>query len=252
MSTDRDRHNERLSHISTLWNLVRQAHADSPEVFSSAREALMQRYGGAAHRYLLGALRDPEAADDLFQEFALRFVRGDFKNADPQRGRFRNFVKTALFHLVCDYHQRQKGRPLPLSDDAALAPATTPGSDSEQEFVNSWRDELMEQTWLALAELEQTTGQPCYTVLRCRTDKPQLSSAELADHLGAQLGKTFTVDGVRQALHRARDKFADLLLAEVSKSLEEPTTQELEQELLDLGLFTYCRSALERASLRSG
>ena len=40
---------------------------------------------GAAYRYLLGAVHDPDAADDLCQDFAVRFLRGDFRRADPGR-----------------------------------------------------------------------------------------------------------------------------------------------------------------------
>ena len=45
---------------------------------------------------------DADLADEMFQEFALRLVRGDFRNADAARGRFRFFLKTALYHLVVD------------------------------------------------------------------------------------------------------------------------------------------------------
>src|SRR5260370_23847891 len=94
--------NQRLSRISTLWTVVYQAHQGSTDAVSAAQRALLERYSGAIHRYLLGAVRDPEVADDLFQEFALRFLRGDFNRADRERGRFRNFIKTSLFHLIVD------------------------------------------------------------------------------------------------------------------------------------------------------
>ena len=62
-------------------------------------------------------------------------------------------------------------------------------------------------------------------------------------------GRPFTAAGVRQTLHRAREKFAGLLLDEITHSLEDPTTEQLEQELVELGLLDYCRPALERRSL---
>ena len=116
----------------------------------------MERYAGAVHRYLLGALRDADAADELFQEFALRFLRGAFKNASAERGRFRDFVKTALFHLIVDYQKRRQTRPEPLLP-GLHEPVVSPSNrvESEQEFLESWREELMERTWLALAEFEQ-------------------------------------------------------------------------------------------------
>ena len=34
-----------------------------------------------------------EAAAEVFQEFALQLVHGNLRGANPERGRFRNFVK---------------------------------------------------------------------------------------------------------------------------------------------------------------
>ena len=98
-----------LSRISTQWTLVFNAHTEQADQALRAQQELMQRYCGAIYRYLLASVRDPDAADDLAQEFALRLVRGDFKRADPGKGRFRDFVKTALNHLIVD-NQRRKAR----------------------------------------------------------------------------------------------------------------------------------------------
>jgi hypothetical protein len=46
---------------------------------------------------------------------------------------------------------------------------------------------------------------------------------------------------VRQALHRVREKFADLLLDAVAQTLDTPTAEQLEEEVLTLGLYIYCR-----------
>src|SRR5262249_34533565 len=175
-----------------------------------------------AFRYLLGAARDPDAADELYQEFCLRLLRGDFKNASPERGRFRNFLKTALFHLVVNHQHRLKKRPAPLPGEAAK-PAASGAPEDEQAFLDGWREELMQAAWRALEAVERQTGQPCWTVLRLRADHPDLQADRLAEMLGARLGKGFTIDGFRQALRRARVKFVDLLLGEVIGSLEGPS-----------------------------
>src|SRR5262249_44107132 len=90
--------NARLSRIETFWPVVTKAHGSSADAAAAARQ-LVQRYAQAVYRYLLGALRDADAADELTQEFALRFMRGALHGADPARGRFRDFVKGVLFHL---------------------------------------------------------------------------------------------------------------------------------------------------------
>src|SRR5262249_51881621 len=114
----------------------------------------------------------------------------------------------------------------------------------------SWCDELLARAWAALASLEARTGQPFHAVLRFRADHPELRSPRMAEQLTARLGRPFTPAGVRQTLHRAREKFAELLLDEVTHFLENPTAEQLEQELLELGLLDYCRPALERHSLK--
>ena len=97
-----------LSQMSTQWTMVFQAHSGTPDEAHIAASRLMCRYAGAVHRYLLKALKDPDAADELDQEFALRFLRGDFKNSDPNRGRFRDYVKRAVQNLINDHHRRKR------------------------------------------------------------------------------------------------------------------------------------------------
>ena len=109
----------RLSRISTRWSVVFQAHAGPVDTAQAALRLLMQRYSGAVYRYLLGAVHDPDAAADLAQEFALRFLRGDFRRADPQRGRFRDYLKTALMNLVTDYYRERQARPRQMAGSAS-------------------------------------------------------------------------------------------------------------------------------------
>ena len=46
-------------------------------------------------------------------------------------------------------------------------------------------------------------------------------------------------------MQRSHAKFADLLVDEVATSLAEPSRDELAQELSELDLLKYCRTALE-------
>ena len=211
----------------------------------------MGRYAGAVHRYLLGTLRDADSAAELDQEFALRFLRGDFHRADPRAaagsaisssGRSRN--------LMIDYRRRQRVRPRPLGDHFP-EPAEPEGDDLESDFdrrfLGSWRTELMSRAWEALARLQETTGQPYHTVLRLRVDHPELHSPELAELLSRALGRPVLAGGVRMALQRSRLRFVEFLLEDVARSLKAPTPDQVEEELIHLGLLEYCRPALKRA-----
>jgi len=239
----------RLSRISTVWTLLAHAHGGTDEAARDARFALVQRYQGAAYRYLLGAVRDPDAADDLFQEFALRFAQGAFRGADPARGRFRDYLKSTLFHLIIDYQKRQRAGPLPLDTEVVQPEAAAEGpAESDRRFLESWRDELLARAWADLSEAQNRGGQPFHSVLRFRAENPEATSAAMAARLTEQLRpeQPFTETSIRKTLQRARAQFADLLLEDVARSLGGPTDEELEQELIDLGLLPYCRSALAR------
>ena len=156
-----------LSQIQTAWSMVRRAHGDHTAVHA-AQQSLLDRYGGAVRRYALASLRDEDGADEVSQEFALRFVRGDFGNADPGRGRFRSFVKTIVYRLIVDYQRRQKKRSREGSMHSNIAEQVAESDQSvgdDAMFQSSWRDELLARCWQKLAEEEQRTGKPHHTVL---------------------------------------------------------------------------------------
>jgi RNA polymerase sigma-70 factor (ECF subfamily) len=240
--TEGSRH-DRLSGISTSWTVLRQAWAGAPQEAAAAQQLLMERYGGAVRRYLLRIVGDPHAADDLSQEFALGLVQRRFQGADPERGRFRDYVKGILAHLVSHHYQRQKRRPRSLpAGGPEPALEQPPSEELESAFREAWRDQMLSRTWDVLADAYPAS----YTVLRLRTTHPGLSSAKLAERLSEKLGKHLTPEGARQAVHRARERFADLLLEEIARTVEPPTPDALEEELRDQDLLVYCQAALER------
>jgi DNA-directed RNA polymerase specialized sigma24 family protein len=242
----------RLSGVSTAWTILFQAHGSGVELARGARRELLQRSGDPVYRYLRASVRDAEAASELYQEFALKFVRGDFKRADPERGRFRDFLKTALFHLVAAYHHRRGRQAEPLAAESALPAASVAATDSaDADFVAAWREELSARAWTALATWEEETGQLLRTVLRMRGDHPDLPSSELAQRLAQDLGKPITASWVRNRLHFAREKVTKFLLDDVRLTLGTASDEELAEDLLDLGLLDYCRPVLQKSAGQS-
>jgi len=243
----------RLSRIVTLWSVVRQAHDGPRDAVQAAQRELLERYGGAVRRYLLASLRNEDAADEVFQEFALRFVRGDFHRAHPDQGRFRSFLKTVVYRLVIDY-QRRQGR---QARQQAL-PADGPecreaqANDADEQFSQSWRDELLSRSWNVLEEISRRENKQYYDVLRLRAEHPELRSTELAERLSFGASKPTTAANVRVLLHRARQRFAELLLEEISHSLHTTDVEHIEQELIELNLYGYCREALREQVVREG
>ena len=241
-----------LTHISTLWTVVRKAHGGDDAGARSAQALLIERYSPAVYHYLLAVLRDEDAADEVFQEFALRLLRGSFTGANPSRGRFRDYLKTAILHLVTDFRRgaaRAARHRTHEGESGIAAPFTNDDHADDRLFLHTWRQTLLNRAWDALAEQDGRTRQPLYHVLRLRSDRPDADSSQLAAMLTQRLNppKPFTAAGTRKLLQRAREAFAQLLVREVAASLHCPTQAAIEQELMDLALHTYCRSALHSA-----
>ncbi len=236
----------RLSRISTYWELLDEAHRSTDSAVTARRE-LIKRYQGAAYRYLCGAVRDTDRADELFQEFALRVMQGRFQGADAAKGRFRDYLKSCLYRLVID-HFRQRRRRLPTVEVSQFAEASWEGRPelSDQCFLAAWREELLAAAWQALERYENDTEKPYFSLLRFRTDHADLSSAESAAQWSQQLGRNPPVSaaGFRKLLQRARVQFAQLLFEEVSHSVGSEQSVDIEQELVDLDLHKYCRKLL--------
>src|SRR5262249_36521417 len=91
---------EHLSQLSTRWSLLREAHGDDADRIGAAQVRILERYTGPIYRYILKCVGDREIANDLFQDFSLRLVRGDLRRAEPGKGRFRAYLKTVLYHLI--------------------------------------------------------------------------------------------------------------------------------------------------------
>jgi RNA polymerase sigma factor (sigma-70 family) len=239
---------ERLSKITTIWTEVVRAHSSSVDAALAAQSALVERYHDAVYSYLLGALRDSDAADELFQEFALKLIRGDLGRADPERGRFRDYIKAVLINMV-NNHRRKMGRmPAQAADAPEPEAAPTAAFDSDQAFLTNWCKALLDRAWEGLAAAQTPHGPPFYAALRLRLECPGLTSAQLSEKLTAEYcpGNPISDTNLRKVLQRARELFSDLLVDEVARSLQTQATDVIERELIDLGFHAHCRRALER------
>jgi RNA polymerase sigma-70 factor (ECF subfamily) len=247
MSSDNEA--SHLSAIKTVWVEMFRGGKSDDKSGGPSRD-LVLRYYGAVFRYLLGIVHDDEVAMELTQEFASRFLRGDFRKATPERGRFRDFLKVSLRNLAMDYFRKQKAareRGPQQLPEAGLEPGDeSQRRERDEAFVASFREEVLARTWEALADIERSSGKPYHAVLRFKIQHPDLSGADMATQLSKVLGRPISDAATRQALHRARAQFADLLLDEVSRTLGSPSHEELSQELGELRLLDYCKSALER------
>jgi RNA polymerase sigma-70 factor (ECF subfamily) len=227
---------------------VRQAHQDESEETAAARARLIEKYGDAIRRYLMACLRDPDAVDEVYQEFSLKFVQGKFSGVTADKGRFRSYIKTVIYHLVADYgRSRKKYAATAIEHESLLTDnAQADGHSLDMQFQESWRDSLLTNCWQRLEQEERESGKPWYTVLKLRSENGNARSAELAELATSRVGKEITAANVRVLVHRARERFAELLTQTVKDSLDNPSPEELEHELIDLNLWQYCKPILQQ------
>ncbi len=229
---------QRLSKITTNWDDLieaHQSHAYEPEA-ARKRGAILRRYAACVYQYIFGATRCHHASEDLSQEFALRFIRGDFRNANPDCGRFRDYLKRSLRNLVTDHFRRQSSNA--VSGNMEQAESKTIAT-LEKEFSSQWRKQLLGSSWESLREHQESAGNQYYSVLQLRSELPNANSDQLARQFSIHHDRDVSADWFRQNLRRARLKFSQFLVKEVGRTIQSDSEDDVKDELAELGLQKY-------------
>lgn len=224
--------------MSTRWSVIQRAHGDQRPAAIDARRVLVLRYAPAIKAYIRGMTKDEFAADELAQDIVVRLMEGDFAGADPGRGRFRDFLKTATRNMVRNFWARQNTRAtseLTTEKSGMLADDVPENSDP---WDTDWRNRILELTWQSLKQHDRANPTAQFeTALRLRAEYPDESSDDLARRFGERVEQTIRADAFRQKLRRARVMFAERLVAELADGLAEPSLEQVEEELINLNLY---------------
>jgi len=218
-----------LAEISTSWRQV-----GDPLKF-------VMTYGPAVRRYLLAILRDEHEADEVLQELLVRVTERGLGGADPARGRFRDYLRAVVRNAAFLHLRRRARRRAGEADLDRLA--ADPGPDAW--WAAEWRRCVLEKAWRGLERHQRAAkGNLCHTVLRLTADHPDEDSDRLAARAARLSGRPLTPEAFRKQLSRARRLFAGLIVAEVSRTLDDPTPEHVREELADLGLLESLRDYL--------
>jgi RNA polymerase sigma factor (sigma-70 family) len=233
----------RLDAIDTRWSLIRLAHAGAMDANTTqARQALVLRYAGALRKYLGKIVANPDDADELAQDAMMRLMQGDFAGANPTRGRFRDFLKTAVRNMVRNYWTKQNRR---KPADADLTQLPDDDETNDIEWQAAWQKTVLDHALAALKSSEKSGAAGAFSrILKLRADFPDATSEELAAKLSAELGTAVRPDAARQMLRRARLKFAECLIDELRRGLDDDTPARVLEELADLQLLEHVRDFL--------
>jgi len=212
---------------TTHWSRIAAATGNEGETSQAALADLCQAYWYPLYAFLRRRGRTAEDARDLTQGFfAALLEKGYLADADPDRGRFRSFLLTAISRFASKEHdkaaaQKRGGGRAILSIDFA---------DGERRYRNepadNWTPErIFERRW-ALTLLDRTLAQ-----LRQEHEASgKLAQFELLKIfltgesgvpplrvVAEQLG--ITEGAVKVAVHRLRQKYRDLLRTEIAQTI---------------------------------
>lgn len=222
---------------TTQWSAVLLAGQDSSPAAQDALQRLCAAYWYPLYAYVRRQGRGVEDAQDLTQAFFARLLeRKDLRLADRNRGRFRTFLLSLLKNfLINDWKRENREKRgggqvvLSLDEDTAesrfaMEPATAQPPDSL--YDQGWAAVLLDRAFKALRlEFEHAGKLDLFERLKGFVwgEKSALSYAEMA----AQLG--MTEGAVKVAVHRMRQRYGELLRAEVAQTVSTPA--EVNEEL---------------------
>lgn len=198
---------------------------------------LCQRYWYPLYVYVRRRVADLDEARDLTQDFFARLLeKNTLALADPQRGRFRSFLLTALKHFLINEWEKNRAQKrgggrkvLAIDFDAkdqqwALEPAHawTP----ERLYERQWALTLLDEVLAKLRREFQIAGKTrLFEQLKSFLvgDSAKTSHADAAERLG------MTEGAVKVAAHRLRKRYRELLRHEVAQTVSDD--KEVEDEI---------------------
>ena len=224
---------------TTHWSVVLEAQGESPAA-QEALENLCRTYWRPIYSFVRREGVRPEEAKDITQGFfALVLERKDFQSVRQEKGHLRSFLLASLKHFMANERRdaatikRGGGRtPIPLdwivSDDSGdfdrvdmLSPDLL--------YDRRWAFTVLDRVFTRLREESQRSLNPplLQRLNILLSDEPERpSQADIAREFG------MTENAIKQAFHRLRQRYRQLLREEVANTVATPA--DIEDELRHL------------------
>jgi RNA polymerase sigma factor (sigma-70 family) len=231
--------NGAVAFITTHWSVVLEAQGPTPAA-QAALEKLCRTYWRPIYGFVRRQGTESEEAKDLTQGFfALLLERRDLDTVRKEKGRLRSYLLTSLKHFLTNERNRamaiKRGegqRLIPLEqlherDYVGFEPADT--STADQVYERRWALALLDQVLTRLGDEYRVAGNAVLfeRLKALLTDEAdRLSQAQIARELG------MTENAVKQAFHRLRERYRQLLREEVAHTVIAPG--DIEDELRHL------------------
>jgi RNA polymerase sigma-70 factor (ECF subfamily) len=221
---------DRSAFVTTHWSVVLAAGAADTACSRDALTRLCQTYLPPLYAYVRRIGHSPHDAQDLTQEFFARLLEKNYlTSADESRGRFRSFLLAALKHFLANEWdkaraQKRGGAQITISIDGTSAETScqwepADGTTAEKIFERRWALTLLEWVLRRLREEYVRDGKEN----QFEQLKPTLTEtsravryAEIAVRLGTSEG------AVKVAVHRLRQRYREVLRAEIAGTVATP------------------------------
>jgi RNA polymerase sigma factor (sigma-70 family) len=230
-----------VAFATTHWSVVLEAQGEPPAA-QEALEKLCRTYWRPIYGFVRRQGAGSEEAKDLTQGFfALLLERRDLNTVRKEKGRLRSYLLTSLKHFLTNERNRdlaiKRGegqRLIPLDDfheREAVGFGATDTLTAEQIYERGWALALLDQVLTRLGDEYRAAGPAAarlfdqlQKLLTDESDRP--SQAEIAGELA------MTENAVKQAFHRLRQRYRELLREEIAHTVMLPG--DIEDELRHL------------------
>jgi len=215
---------------TTRWTVVLRAAGPDAQQFE-ALDQLCRTYWPSLYAFLRRQGHAPEVAEDVVQGFFERFLAKEYlRNVSPDKGRFRSFLLASLRHYAANV--RRGGRTKRRGGASVHVDINDPGvagrceaalqTDPRPEVVfdRVWAETVMDAAARRLrAEYFGDCRGALYEVIRVWL----ASEARPGDYALAAQALGTSEGSVATAVHRLRQRFRQLVRAEVAHTVQSPT-----------------------------
>ena len=237
MSEEREEERQRGLFPPTQWSLVGRAGESDAHVANPAKETLLGGYYNALAAHVgrkFGRTLGSHEVEDVVHGFVTDKLlqSGLLAGADKSRGRFRNYVATALDRYVFNYLRKRKK--LQVSELVEDSPCDE--SDAPDAFHVEWACEVVNQAVAQMrAECEQARPD-IWAVFELRLLRPLLHGEPEVpyDELAPRLGFASSAQA-SNALVTAKRTFRRAMQAVVERYVDSPSKVDAEiKELFEI------------------
>ena len=239
--TDGKRDSERYVNFTTThWSLIISAGTTDADSSRAALEWLCRAYWMPLYGYVRRRVTDVNDAQDLTQAFFERLLdRNYLAEADPKRGRFRSFLITSFKHFLANEWDKRNtekrgGGQRILSLDYAAGESWHAGLpsddvDAEKLFERQWANTVLTRVMRQLEREQERAGHARQFASLKGFIAGRVDGTSIA---GVAAELTMTDAAARMAVTRLRDRYRELLRAEIAETVA--SSEEIDEEISHL------------------